>query len=533
VEQNEAIASTAAATLESDDTGAVEDDLNVERNEAIVSTVAATLDSDDTGAGEDDLTNSINETQSKETSHSSPLEPPQAEPPPLKSRDSIQLLHRPSLQSGLLVGAIRVEQTTTPPVLDSSVSRDASLQSPDDGSDHDNSEPMDVSNPIAAYIVAEPEVPPTVPRQSTQLESIVARDTAREENMSALSRGMTLTQRRVVRNALCLLVGLILAAGAILGGLCGLGTCRIRKPKALNRMPINSTEELYEAVDAYFAQKENRSAVLSKVAPIETWDVSRITNFARVFDPRRSLSFSHNRSNARRAEIWLENEDLSAWDMSSVTTIFSMFAFASNFNGDVSTWNTSSVTNMSDAFLGATQFAGDVSLWNVSKVQSMSGMFQHAESFESDLSEWDVSNVQDMRDMFADANQFSSDLSRWNMSNVQDLSRMFAGATSMNFNLCDWGTSLSIGAIAVDVFLDSGCPATSELVLPFGPFCLDCALSNFTGSSIAKAFETTEELYQAVDAYLASIGNPRSPVALIYGYPIGSWNVGKITNFSR
>jgi Mycoplasma protein of unknown function, DUF285 len=59
-----------------------------------------------------------------------------------------------------------------------------------------------------------------------------------------------------------------------------------------------------------------------------------------------------------------------------------------------------------------------------------------------------------------------------------------------------------------------------------------------------RAFATTDELYQAVDRVAELIfafeANPKSvnltqppPVSLLYGYPIGTWNVSLITNFSR
>ena len=40
------------------------------------------------------------------------------------------------------------------------------------------------------------------------------------------------------------------------------------------------------------------------------------------------------------------NQDLSAWDVSSVTNMQSMFSSASAFNGDIFSWDVSSVTNM-------------------------------------------------------------------------------------------------------------------------------------------------------------------------------------------
>ena len=40
------------------------------------------------------------------------------------------------------------------------------------------------------------------------------------------------------------------------------------------------------------------------------------------------------------------NQDISSWDVSSVTTMSHMFYNASSFNGDISSWDVSSVTNM-------------------------------------------------------------------------------------------------------------------------------------------------------------------------------------------
>ena len=45
-------------------------------------------------------------------------------------------------------------------------------------------------------------------------------------------------------------------------------------------------------------------------------------------------------------------------------------------------------------------------------------------------------------------------------------------------------------------------------------------------------FETTRELYNAVDEYARDPG-PNSTVAALYGHPIGSWNVSQIQDFSR
>jgi surface protein len=67
------------------------------------------------------------------------------------------------------------------------------------------------------------------------------------------------------------------------------------------------------------------------------------------------------------------NQDISSWDVSSVTNMGGMFNSASSFNQDISSWDTSSVTNMSSMFSYATSFNQDISSWDVSSVGSMTG----------------------------------------------------------------------------------------------------------------------------------------------------------------
>ena len=65
-----------------------------------------------------------------------------------------------------------------------------------------------------------------------------------------------------------------------------------------------------------------------------------------------------------------------------------MFQGATSFNGDLSAWNTSSVTDMWSMFNGATSFNGDLSAWDVSSVTDMDWMFYGATSFNQDLCAW-------------------------------------------------------------------------------------------------------------------------------------------------
>ena len=79
------------------------------------------------------------------------------------------------------------------------------------------------------------------------------------------------------------------------------------------------------------------------------------------------------------------NGDISNWDVSQVTDMSHMFAFAAAFNGDISMWNVARVTDMNRMFTWAAAFNGDISTWNVARVTDMGGMFYSARSFRRSL----------------------------------------------------------------------------------------------------------------------------------------------------
>jgi surface protein len=220
-------------------------------------------------------------------------------------------------------------------------------------------------------------------------------------------------------------------------------------PKPPLPLVITSTLELYEAVDAYLQQSSSDGNTASSFfAPIGTWDVSRVTNFSRVFDPDRTRDFltmsnedEESGSGGTSAPLSWFDEDISAWNVSSGMTFYGMFAYASNFNGDVSGWDLSLATEMSYMFSGAARFNGDVSRWNVGGVTTMDSMFYDAATFEADLSAWDVSNVLSMSGMFDGALLFNSDVSGWNVSAVQDLSYTFRQARTFQGDLSEWDVS--------------------------------------------------------------------------------------------
>jgi surface protein len=118
-----------------------------------------------------------------------------------------------------------------------------------------------------------------------------------------------------------------------------------------------------------------------------------------------------------------------------------MFRNAVAFNQDISSWNVSSVTNMSVMFAN-TAFNQDISLWDVSAVTIMGSMFQNATAFNQDISSWDVSNVTTMNGMFYSAVTFnnggSSLINDWNTTSLGDVITMFRKATSFNQPINNW-----------------------------------------------------------------------------------------------
>ncbi|MCF6288162.1 MAG: DUF285 domain-containing protein [Proteobacteria bacterium] len=128
-------------------------------------------------------------------------------------------------------------------------------------------------------------------------------------------------------------------------------------------------------------------------------------------------------------------------DFSNVTSMGSMFEFATLANPDTTHWNVSNVTNMSEMFLGATMAEPNTSNWNTSAVTNMRSMFSGAISANPDVSNLNVSNVTNMRSMFAGAISAEPDTSNWNVSKVTNMLAMFGRAALANPNTREWNVS--------------------------------------------------------------------------------------------
>ena len=127
-------------------------------------------------------------------------------------------------------------------------------------------------------------------------------------------------------------------------------------------------------------------------------------------------------------------------NMTKVTSMQKMFAYASRYNGDLSAWDVSNITNMNAVFVVAKMFNSDISKWKVGNVVNMSSMFAYASSFNQDLSSWDISSVTNLSEMFYQAEKFNSEINNWDVSNVVNMSAMFVGS-SFNQDISAWDVS--------------------------------------------------------------------------------------------
>lgn len=192
------------------------------------------------------------------------------------------------------------------------------------------------------------------------------------------------------------------------------------------------------------------------------WDVSNVTNMYSMFRGNPNSIFNQNISN---------------WDISSVNNISYMFAsggygWTNTFNQDVSTknitsanspykdssgngisytaWDTSNVLFMAGTFAHASEFNGDITDWNTSNVLGMSDLFYGSKKIfggSTDITGWNVSKVQNMYQMFAIPNssdgnsRFNQDIRGWNTSKVTNMESMFRYQNQFNQDISSWNVS--------------------------------------------------------------------------------------------
>jgi Mycoplasma protein of unknown function, DUF285 len=141
-----------------------------------------------------------------------------------------------------------------------------------------------------------------------------------------------------------------------------------------------SRSELWTAVNGYLAWQAGGGVVahmsqdvLRYGLPIGSWVVSRVADFACVFDPDREQTLAWNRKPSRFTSF---DDDLSGWNLSNAVTMKGMFAAASTFTGKgLEMWDVSKVIDFAYMFSYVYNFVGNVSAWSTSSATRMDGMF--------------------------------------------------------------------------------------------------------------------------------------------------------------
>jgi surface protein len=122
-----------------------------------------------------------------------------------------------------------------------------------------------------------------------------------------------------------------------------------------------------------------------------------------------------------------------------------LFQDATSFNQDISNWDVSSLSEMKNMFYGATSFNAPIGKWKVKSITDMENMFREATAFNQDISSWDVSNVTQMKGLFQDATSFNQNIRNWKLNEKLPKSRtMFEGAKA--FNIKEYNPFLNIKA---------------------------------------------------------------------------------------
>ena len=169
-------------------------------------------------------------------------------------------------------------------------------------------------------------------------------------------------------------------------------------------------------------------------------DMSEIFAYATSFDSNINDWDVHNVTNMKEMFHFATsfNQPLNDWDVHNVTNMEEMFHDAESFNQPLNNWDVHNVTDMKEMFSYAFSFNQPLNDWDVDNVMDMSGMFYYAASFNQPLNDWNVDNVINMNGMFAITTSFNQPLNDWHVDNVTDMHKMFWEATSFNQNLGDW-----------------------------------------------------------------------------------------------
>ncbi len=122
-------------------------------------------------------------------------------------------------------------------------------------------------------------------------------------------------------------------------------------------------------------------------SPLAGWDVSNVTNFSYTFNKATAFNQSVNSWNVSSGENF-------SWMFSGVDGDNILNSADMVYNQPLDNWAFGpNADNMNLMFARSTAFNQDLSTWNVSTITKMGGIFNLASSFDQSLGAWDISNL--------------------------------------------------------------------------------------------------------------------------------------------
>jgi surface protein len=178
------------------------------------------------------------------------------------------------------------------------------------------------------------------------------------------------------------------------------------------------------------------------------WDTSNVTDMGHMFhsddyadgDGYYDHDVEDGNAIPTHTNTAFTGKGLSAWDVSKVTSMYGMFAWATDFNGNISGWDVGKVESFRGTFAGANAFDANITGWDVCSATNMRQMFYYNLTFNQPIGNWGdkVSKVTNMYMMFLEAEAFNQDLSKWTVGAVTNMYKMFLKAEAFNQDLSKW-----------------------------------------------------------------------------------------------
>ena len=98
---------------------------------------------------------------------------------------------------------------------------------------------------------------------------------------------------------------------------------------------------------------------------------------------------------------------MNTWNVSQVTDMSYLFRNDEHFNEPLNDWDVSHVTDMKGMFFFAVKFNQPLDQWNTINVKDMSEVFSYARAFNQPLVSWDIRNVENMVNVVGGAHKFN------------------------------------------------------------------------------------------------------------------------------